>query len=294
MTFIWAEASGLPTKHAVLAAMRVAALIDPRGSPKVDARETYWHVASGGVLSPSDLAMGETFLIDLGLVVPVDGVLHRTQQLDDLLDGDENFAVAVLLALSTNLIPLPTLVELKQGFYERFAECIEDEQQQADALTVVVSKFDAAYRAMVGDIGEEHVLAEVKAELANAGHDRLARKVRRVSLISDGYGFDITAPRLCGDDHLLEVKSTTFINDGTVTIFISRHEADVGAQRENWMLVVCHVLDVDHRQAQTLGSLGFGSIQAQLPTDTPNGRWESAALTIGLQALSPGLPSPYL
>jgi len=224
----------------------------------------------------------------------MDGVLHRTQQLDDLLDGDENFAVAVLLASSTNLIPLPALVDLEQEFHERIAECIEDEQQQADALTVVFNKFDAAYRTMVGDIGEEHILAEAKAELTGAGHDRLAKLVRRVSLISDSYGYDITTPSLRGSDHLLEVKSTTSVQDDTVTIFLSRHEADVGAQRDNWMLVICHVQNIDCRQAQTLGSVGFRGIQAQLPTDTSDGRWESASLTIGLNTLSPGLPSAFL
>ena len=77
MTYRWCDTDGLPTSHVLNAAARVAA-IDPAGSHLGDARETYWHTATGAVLSPDDLAMGEALLVDAGLALLIDGVLHRT------------------------------------------------------------------------------------------------------------------------------------------------------------------------------------------------------------------------
>jgi hypothetical protein len=289
---IWADAAGLPTKHAIRSALQVAALIDPDGSRVADARETYWHVASGAVLPPDDLAAGERLLLDLGLAVVIDGMLFRTAVLDDLLEGDAPSAAAsVLLASLGDVADAQTVDDELRLRLEDFG--LSDEQIN-DAAAAAVAKFDATYRTLVGDIGEEIVVAEARAELVAAGRDDLARSVRRVSLVSDAYGYDVVAPRLHGADRLLEVKATATPVDDEMVVFLSRHEANVGVTRSNWMMVVCQVQDVDTRRGAVLGWLPFESIKRYMPTDGDNSRWEAASIRISLGDIVPGLPSAFI
>jgi hypothetical protein len=72
----WAGAAGLPTGHAVRAAIHVAATLDERGSRVIDARESYWHKATGGLFAPPDLERGQRLLVDCGLVEERDGTLY--------------------------------------------------------------------------------------------------------------------------------------------------------------------------------------------------------------------------
>lgn len=291
---LWADSTGLPTKHAVNAAFRVADLIDPAGSQVGDARETYWRAATGGLLPPADLAIGEALLLDVGLAVQIEGVLHRTQQLDDLMASDADlFASAALLGAAELIGSLAGTPDLEQ-FRARVAECVEDDEYGDETTSVVVAKFDDALRKLVGDIGEEHVVAEARRELRDAGHERLAGAVRHVSRISDAYGYDVAAPRVNGPDRLLEVKATTQVIETEATIFISRHEVEVGSTNPSWALVVCEVQDLDLRQARTVGWLRYRDIEPYLPHDGDSGRWESASLRLPLETVSDGIPSAFL
>lgn len=291
---LWADATGLPTKHAVSAAYRVADLIDPAGSHVGDARETYWRVATGGLLPPADLAIGEALLLDVGLAVQIEGVLHRTEHLDELMTSDADFFASAALLGAAELIGSfsnpPNLAE----FRTRVAECVDDEGHGDETATVVVAKFDDALRKLVGDIGEEHVVTEARRELWDAGHERLARAVRHVSRVSDAYGYDVAAPRVNGPDRLLEVKTTTQVIDTGASIFISRHEAEVGSRNPSWALVVCEVQDIALRQARTVGWLPYRDIEPHLPHDADSGRWESASLRLPLDSVSDGIPSAFL
>jgi len=292
MNPLWADPAGLPTRHAIRAALRVAALIDPQGSPVVAARETYWHVASGGTLPPPDLTMGEALLVDLGLAVVHDDSIRRTPLLDALLEGDEESAAASIVIASVDEHPDVALLDLEH-VQARVAECIHDRLQQRDALTVILTKFDDTHRRLVGEIGEEIVFHAARAELADAGHLELAARVRLVSLVSDAYGYDIVAPRAHGADRLLEVKATTSISDSQATVHLSRNEADVGSRRDNWMLVLCHIHDAERRHGNIVGWAGYRELRSLLPTDRTRGRWESASLTLDLANLVPGLPSAF-
>jgi len=290
--YVWTDADGIPTQHAVAAALRVAALIDAGGSRVVDARETYWHVASGAVLPPDDLAIGEALLLDLALVVVRNGVLSRTAELDALLEGDE-----VLVAASVLLAGVDTTgVDPRAGEDElraRLERIGLNDEQTSDAIATAAAKYDATYHTLLGDIGEDIVAAEARAELIAAGRDDLARAVRRVSLISDTYGYDIVAPRVHGPDRLLEVKATTASED-VITVFLSRHEADVGATRDNWMLVVCEVQDVDNRHGTVVGWVPFESIRKDMPTDGHTGRWESTSVRLSRGDVVAGLPGAFV
>lgn len=294
MTGRWADANGVPTKQAIDAAVRVAALIDPGGSRVRDARETYWHVATGATIPPDDLALGEALLIDLGLATVTGEVLRRTEDLEALLAGDEDLVVSSMLLAATRLLDRPLSEEVLVAFRSRVTETLRDAQHRDATIAVMMALFDASRRILVGDIGEDHVVREARRELVDAGHERLALSVRHVSRVSDAYGYDITAPRVDGSARLLEVKSTTDIGAEEVTVFISRHEADVGARHDEWALVVCHVQDLDHRIARTVGWLRYAQIEERLPMNLAGGRWESASVSIPLALLSEGIPSAFL
>src|SRR5262245_27256023 len=83
----WADVRGLPTRHAVRAAIHVAVTIDERGSRIVDAQESYWHKATGGLFAPPDLERGQRLLVDCGLVEERDGILYPRVELKQILDG---------------------------------------------------------------------------------------------------------------------------------------------------------------------------------------------------------------
>jgi hypothetical protein len=93
---------------------------------------------------------------------------------------------------------------------------------------------------------------------------------------------------------LLEVKATTTPVGDQITVFLSRHEANVGAKRADWMLVMCHVEDIDTRHGRVLGWLPFELVKDQLPADSAAGRWEAASVRISLGEIFPGLPSAFV
>src|SRR5437588_8296860 len=95
---VWAIAPGLPSPHIARAALHAAAVLDRRGSRVSDARESYWHRATGGLFPEADLRRGESLLIDCGLVEERDAILVPTAELDELLDGTVEDALEVVTA----------------------------------------------------------------------------------------------------------------------------------------------------------------------------------------------------
>lgn len=287
----WAVAPGLPTAHTLRAALRVAATIDPGGSRVADTRESYWHAATGGILPPGDLSRGEDLLLDLGFAYRVGDVLHLAPALVALLDGtvEEACRVLVLAAADLAVSQDPTRVAEISSAAE--ALCPDDEGNET--ATAAFGRFDDRLRRLVGEIGEEIVVAVARRELLLLGREDLARETRRVSLESDHYGYDIVAARLSGMPRLLEVKSTTAQiapTEPRVEIFLSRNEAEVGLRERDWSLVLCHVDDIENRDGKIVGWLFARELTDLLPNDAESGRWESARLSIPVGRFREGLP----
>lgn len=281
----WATASGLPTAYTARAALHAAAIIDVEGSPPSQARESYWHKATGGEFSAATLAIGEELLTDTGLLVKRGGRLHLTKTLGEILEGSLDDALSTL-ALEASCLAVATtpLSEVPD-----FRELVPDLERREELLVARAQRFDDRRRRLIGEIGEELVLAAARSELADLNRQDLARQVRRVSLESDALGYDISAPRLIGRPRLLEVKSTTRDQDPT-PIHISRNEAETGRRSLDWSLVVCRIDDVDSGVGKLLGWCSAEDFADRLPVDTDGGRWESAEAEIPFSKLAPNLP----
>jgi len=289
----WADPNGLPTAYCIASAMQVATAIDAEGSLVKDARETYWHMATGALHPPADLERGEVLLEDLGLVERRDQRLFLTPVLRVLLTGSLEAATALMIVRACEgMADNDSDLMDAEGLAEALEACVPDVAQRDECVRVALGKFDDARRRLVGEIGEEVVHEAARRELAELGHATHASAVRRVSLESDGYGYDIVAPTVHGVPRLLEVKASTSVGD-SVVVYLSRHEATVGLREPAWSLLVCEVTDVELRAGNVLGWLPARSIAAQFPIDQEGGRWESVQLTLAVDSLHPGMPSPY-
>lgn len=289
---VWATSTGLPSRHIAQAAMHVASIIDASGSPTADAQESYWHRATGGRYPPADLALGQTLLIDLGLVIERDGVLHLTDALAELLNGTAEDAPAALTARLAETVPdLATRLDART-----LSDLIFDPDLRDELLLQLAQRVDDGRHALVGAAGERLVVAEARRELQQLDRPDLARQVRRVSLTSDQLGYDVRAPRLEGQPRRLEVKATAGDEPSSpdVRIFLSRNEAETGRRLVGWSLVCCHITDLDTAAGTVLGWWPYEALAERLPQDVGGGRWAQAELTLALADARAGLPSAIL
>ena len=287
----WASATGLPTAHALRAAIHVAATLDERGSRVVDARKSYWHKATGGVFASPDLERGQRLLIDCGLVEERDAILYPTPELQQMLTGGVEDTVAAIYGRAVVYHEEMAAWSREEASAE-LVDLIPDAGRREELLRALGRRFDDAQRRLIGAIGEEVVVAALRAELHSLGYPELARSVRHLSLESDQLGYDIAAPRVVGSDRLIEVKATTALDDGTASIHLSRNEAEVGIRYRDWALVLCRVTDQMHREAEIVGWQMASALASAFPVDSPGGRWESVNLVVNAADMLPGLPPP--
>lgn len=96
----------------------------------------------------------------------------------------------------------------------------------------------------LGAWGEALVVDFERARLIRAGKERLAERVRQVSLEDDGAGFDVLSFEPDGAERWLEVKTTA--GGARTPFFLTRNEMAVGERRpEAWR--VARVYDVARR-----------------------------------------------
>ena len=258
-----------------------------------DTVESYWQRATGGVFGPGDLAAGQQLLIEVGFLLERGDTLVPMPELAELLEGTAEDAAAILSARWA-------AAEVDSGQNREEAEqqllvAVDDPEAREELLLALGRRFDDAARRRVGEIGEELVVRAAREELRRLGRADLARAVRRVSLISDQLGYDVTAPRLAGPPRRLEVKATNQVAEReSITIYLSRNEADVARRVPEWALVICEVEDVETRDGRLLGWCAHRSFEADLPSDTDRGRWEQVRIELDPSHLVPGLPSAAL
>lgn len=284
----WASATGLPTLHAVSAAVHVAKVIGSFRARVVDTRESYWRRAMGGSFGPADLRIGEALLIHCGMIEQQGEDLIVKRDLESLIaSGTPEFA-AILSAAA--LDPRDLTLGHSPEFLDELALLIPDDERRNEVLRGVERLFDDARLKLIGSIGEEVVVLKARGDLISLGHPELAEKVRQVSLYNDTAGYDIVAPCLDLSQRLLEVKSTTKDSDPLI-VYLSRNEADTGLSRPNWWLVACLVDDVENRHGEVIGWISGISLADHFPSDAVHGAWESTRLSIPRSWFVAGLPS---
>lgn len=229
-------------------------MIDATGNTQGDARASYSTTATVRTFPPSALRDGEELLIAAGFLRLEDG----------------------------RLIPTPALA----GFV-----AIGDDSVAALALDkVIVERNRQVDLAAIGALGEEHILGEVRDELLALHRDDLAERCERVSLVSDYFGYDITAPMATGTGiRRLEVKTQSVeARPPTVRFFLSRNEYDVGRSNPaEWALVACW--RGPHDVVETVGWCRAAALAAYLPVDQ-SGRWTEALVQMPSTVLTAGFP----
>lgn len=289
----------VPPAHVLRSAVRAGRALDASGTPLMTAHASYVLLPTGGLYHCEDLMRGEQLLVESGLVGCVDDVLYPSFRLQLMLSLCEEDACEILLAtalseraplwlsaasrgntLSSELIP--------DADFDALAETIADPARREALLLALGNRYDPEGDIKLGNIGEELVLAECRAELSAAGRGDLAERVQRVSLISDQLGYDIVAPTLGEGSRRMEVKTTRSSNE-VIQVMISRNEAEVGVRDPWWALVVCRISRED--TPSIVGWCRGDALKPVLPTDQdPQARWASAVLRLRTSQLTPGLP----
>jgi hypothetical protein len=246
-----------PTDHQLLAAVRVARVMDQDGNTQEETRLTFPLVVSQGEHRTNDLVSGESILAAVGLV-------H--------IHSDSRIAPMPLLAVLTNLPDAEAVRYLRHMFTKHSEE---------------------AARIEVGLAGEAAVVEECRADLVSLGRADLGAAVHQVSLLDDSFGYDVAAPTIAGPTRRLEVKTSRQAPNAIFEFFLTRNEYEAGRREPvAWALVAC-TFDVDENSAKVLGWCRAQALQPYLPDDR-NGRWTEALVLLPRSVLFHGIPRAVL
>ncbi|WP_433530304.1 protein NO VEIN domain-containing protein [Micromonospora sp. CA-263727] len=255
------------TDHQVRAVLYVARTVDATGSDVTAVARAYAHAVTNGIHRTADLRSAEQALLSAGLLRREAQILMPSTALRDTVALQDEDAVGVLATM---------LGVIRWQWNEG-----------TNSFTAAEYRSDDERRNEIGSAAEEIVLEGCRSQLRSLGRGDLADQTRRVSLISDSFGFDILAPTIAGPSRQLEVKGQTAPPGPTVRFFISRNEYEVGKRSNRWALVCCAVTATSH----DLGWCRAAVLEPYLPLDR-NGRWTEAMVTLPRSVLTTGIPDP--
>ena len=257
---------------------------------------SYRITPSGGLLSSNGLVIAQEWLTDHGWLAR-DGATLWASARSQALANDDEVEVARDLVRATILDSAPPWLsasaargEVRREFLpedaERlFAEMFDDEDRDA-ILLAAASKYDDEVLREIGEAGEEAVLEACRRFLEGQGRPDLAREARRVSLISDAMGWDISVPNLAGQVCRLEVKC---YRGRDPTVYLTRHEFNVGLRRSRWYLVLCRSTGVS--APEVVGWTTLAPLIPRMPVDIArSAEWQVAKVCITESELRPSLP----
>lgn len=245
------------TQYQISAALWVIRAVDEDGTDAPTLSAAFHNAVTQGRFPRPDLDNAHDLLLDCGLLVRLHGMVRHHGSLDTLLPLTDRDALPLLARL---------LSETDAG----------DEQD------------DEAKREALGVLGEDAVVAWCVAELQALGHSDLAKQVQRVSLISDRFGYDVSAPSTRDEARMLEVKTSGAASGKIFRFFLTRNEYEVGRRHpRRWALVACHLVGDD---PSVVGWCRASELERYLPDDA-NGRWTEALVDLPINALLPGAPS---
>lgn len=113
--------------------------------------------------------------------------------------------------------------------------------ERSDTTTTKKTDYEKEARKLrrLGDRGEKIVLDMEKKRLRKAGEVELAKKVRRVSLESDSYGYDILSFDEDGTERLIEVKASRS-KVGNANFFFTANELRTALKKDNYFIYMVY------------------------------------------------------
>ena len=285
----------LPSPFLLRCAARVLSIVGGGHHRDAEVRASYRATPSGGLLSSDDLLLAERWLVDQGWLTRDGAILSasaRSQALptDEAEVASELVRATILDSPPTWLGAVATRGEVRPEFLPQKVERVFSSMfsvQERDAILLAASvKFDEAALRALGDAGEEAVAVACRAFLEEGGRADLAAGVRRVSLISDALGYDISAPDLAGRECRIEVKS---YRGRYPSMYITRNEFEVGLTLPRWYLVLCR--STSETAPEVVGWTDLAPLRRRMPVDVDrSARWQVARVRIAESELRLGLP----
>lgn len=238
--------------YQLLAAVRVARVIDSPGNAAEDAHISYRLVPSQGEHRAMDMLAAEALLDRAGLLlVSPDGRIRSSSQLQVLGALPDSAAI----------------------------DCLR---------RILSQKSDSDQRVETGILGELEVVRLCQQDLDAIGQYQLSKQVQQISVLDDSLGYDVLAPAVNRRVRHLEVKTSRLQPSSLFEFFLSRNEFDIGRQDPEWALVACYRIQ---DSISVVGWCKAQSLHPYLPQDA-NGRWTEARLRVPTSAFFSGIPPP--
>lgn len=262
--FSWLDANGQVSEYVANCATLAMSVIDLKGSLVDSVNHSYTKLSTNGVFTSSELALGGRLLIDVGLVVEENNFLYLSNVAKSLRDGEEDHLKKVIL------ISAKRLSENESKFSVKDADSVFSPINNIPKLQTL----NHAVLEKIGAAGEEFVLQTIRSIFLNINRPDLARLARRVSLISDEFGYDIEVMTPSGIGLNIEVKSSVEMPKDRVEFFMTRHESIVSRNLQNWYLVSCYLADVERPAGEIIGWIDSSILVDVWPIDSAVSYWK--------------------
>ena len=262
--FSWLDANGQVSEYVANCATLAMSVIDLKGSLVDSVNHSYTKLSTNGVFTSSELALGGRLLIDVGLVVEENNFLYLSNVAKSLRDGEEDHLKKVIL------ISAKRLSENESKFSVKDADSVFSPINNIPKLQTL----NHAVLEKIGAAGEEFVLQTIRSIFLNINRPDLARLARRVSLISDEFGYDIEVTTPSGIGLNIEVKSSVEMPKDRVEFFMTRHESIVSRNLQNWYLVSCYLADVERPAGEIIGWIDNSILVDVWPIDSAVSYWK--------------------
>ena len=266
--FSWRDAKGQVSDYVANCATLAMSVIDSNGSLVDNVNNSYKRLSTNGIFTSNELVIGGRLLIDVGLVVEENNFLHLSSLAKSLRDGEEKHLKAVIFASAQRLI-------------ENESKFLAKNSDSVFLPTSNIPKSQTINHAVlekIGAVGEEIVLQNIRSIFLNKNRSDLARLVKRVSLISDEFGYDIEVVTPGGTSLKIEVKSSVEMPKDKVEFFITRHESVVSCNSQNWYLIFCFVSDVERSAGEVIGWVDNSTLVKAWPVDSAFSSWKLAEI----------------
>lgn len=151
-------------------------------------------------------------------------------------------------------------------------------------LLLALSAPPAVNADMIGAKGEEAALNHEVERLRAIGRQDFASEVRRVSLISDRFGYDVASFFHTGVRLRIEVKTSTLPVVSRFNFFITRHEYNISLiDPATWRLMA---VSLDSSGARVVGYMSAAAMRALFPAEQDGFVWTEARLSLSVDCFT--------